>query len=125
MLNGYLTITIDKRAYLAHRLAWLYMTGEWPSDYIDHIDGVPAHNAWDNLREATQTQQNANTRLRKNNTSGYRGVKWHKGCQKWNANIQVNGKSRYLGLFDSKEDAYAAYAVAAKAAFGDYFTAQT
>jgi hypothetical protein len=125
MQLGYITISIDKQAYLAHRLAWLYMTGAWPSQYIDHINGEPSDNAWNNLREATQTQQNANMRLRKDNTSGYRGVKWNKNRQKWHATIQKDGKARHLGAFESKEDAYAVYASAAKVAFGEYFTAQT
>lgn len=122
--TAYIAIRIDRRDYLAHRLAWLYMTGEWPISYIDHINRVPGDNRWENLRAASQTQQNANMGIRKDNTSGYRGVKWDKKRGKWSANIQVNGKQKHLGAFDDKQTAYASYVNAAHAAFGKFFVAQ-
>jgi hypothetical protein len=118
--NGYVCLCVDYVDYLAHRLAWFYMTGSWPKQYIDHANGNPSDNRWSNLREATQTQQNANTRKRKDNTSGVKGVKWHSKCHKWNANICVNGVQKSLGLFDDIDSAARAYASAAKSAFGDF-----
>ena len=118
--KGYLLIKIDLRMYKAHRLAWLYMTGAWPEDKIDHIDLDKANNRFVNLREATDSQNEANKRMLRNNTSGYRGVSWHKRDKKWIAQIWVAGKKRHLGYSDCPAAAHFAYIVAADMAFGEF-----
>ena len=113
---GYIIISINKRFYYAHRLAWLLVHGEWPERFIDHKNGVPGDNRIENLRLATDRQNLANRRLNQNNTSGHKGVWWHRKCKKWAA--EVAGKK--LGLFVTKEDAAAAYASQAKGLFGEF-----
>lgn len=106
--RGYLRICIDGKVYLAHRLAWLYMTGEWPKGQIDHIKHVRHDNRWVNLREATHQENQKNQTRRKDNTSGVCGVVWHKPSGKWQSQISVNDKSMYLGIFIDKFEAICA-----------------
>lgn len=112
---GYIVIGIDGKCYYAHRLAWLYMTGEWPRQ-VDHNDTIKRNNRWSNLRIATHQQNVLNAKKAENNTSGYKGVSWHKAAGKWSAQIYLNGKSRYLGLFTDPEKAHDAYMAAARKA---------
>lgn len=113
-------IDIDDVAYLAHRLAWLYVTGEWPKDKIDHRDTNASNNRFKNLREATQAENACNTRRRSDNTSGLKSVGWHKQCSKWRARITKDGKEFHLGLFNNIEEAAAAYANAASEIHGEF-----
>lgn len=117
---GYVHITISRRIYLGHRLAWFYMTGEWPSDEIDHKDLNKSNNAWSNLREATHAENLHNRRASKNNKSGYKGVWWHPKAGKWQAQICTNRTRTYLGLFSRAEDASAAYKAAAERLHGEF-----
>lgn len=105
----YLRLRIDGKSYFQHRCAWLYMTGEWPTNEVDHVNGQGLDNRWTNLREATKTENAWNTGIRSNNTSGFKGVSWSKDRQKWVATITVNGKFRRIGRFDTIEEARAAY----------------
>jgi hypothetical protein len=107
--NGYIYIRIDGIRYGAHRLAWLYETGDMPADVIDHIDGNPLNNAICNLREATQKQNLYNLKKSVKNTSGYKGVHFHKGTNKWRAVVTVDNKPKHLGLYLTPEDASVAY----------------
>lgn len=102
---GYICIGVAQTLHRAHRLAWLYMTGEWPKHEVDHIDGDPTNNSWANLRAATHAQNTRNTKLRSTNTSGFKGVYALKG--KFCARVMINGKSTYLGIFDTVEAANA------------------
>jgi hypothetical protein len=97
------------------------MTGEWPkkSD-VDHINGVKSDNRWCNLREATRAENTSNTQIRITNTSGYKGVGWHKHHKKWSAQIRVDGYLYYLGLFDTPEEAAAMFEGAAKMLRGEF-----
>jgi hypothetical protein len=79
-----------------------------------------ADNRWANLRMATRAQNKANTRPCAANTSGVKGVHWHKSAHKWRARIKVNGKRRHLGFFCTPESAAAAYAAAAEKYFGEF-----
>lgn len=119
--QGYWELKVDRRLYRAHRLAWFYMTGRWPAETVDHINCVRTDNRFENLREASLSQNNCNTPIRTDNTSGFKGVYWHKQNQKWIATIGHKKKVRYLGSFDTAERAHEAYCLAAVAAFGEYF----
>lgn len=108
--GGYLKISIDNRVYFAHRLAWLFMTGEWPTFEIDHINGVRTDNRWCNLRRTCREHNVQNIGgPRSDNTSGYLGVCWNTRRGKWVAQIKAFGKHHHLGYFPTPELAHAAY----------------
>jgi hypothetical protein len=105
---GYINLFVDGKLYRAHRIAWLYMTGKWPSEKIDHKNGVTDDNRWCNLREATNGENLQNMRkARKDNSTGFLGVYPCNG--RFRAAISVSGKKYHLGYHDNAEDAYAAY----------------
>ena len=106
--HGYLQITVQSRPYQAHRLAWLYMNGEWPKLNIDHINRNPSDNRLVNLRDVTQKQNQQNASKSSSNTSGHTGVYWNKQRSKWVAHIKHNYKRIYLGYFTDIEDAITA-----------------
>jgi HNH endonuclease len=116
---GYRRINVNGSRYRAHRLAWLYITGEWPAG-LDHVNGNRSDNRWCNLREATQSQNNANTPMREDNTSGFKGVSWNKHACKWDSRIHVNDRQLFLGLFATPERAFLEYCFAAWRHFGDF-----
>jgi hypothetical protein len=97
--EGYVKIMIKKRTYLAHRLIFLFHHGVLPR-YIDHINHVKSDNRVENLREATLSQNQMNTKKPSTNTSGYKCVTWNKRCQKWQAIIIKNRKTAFYGLYD-------------------------
>lgn len=97
--------------YKEHRLAWLWMTGEWPVDEIDHKNQDATDNRWTNLRQSTHQGNMRNLSLSKNNTSGYIGVSWEKRYSKWLAYARLDGKRKYLGMYDELERAAAAVRV--------------
>lgn len=91
-----------------------------PGEYVDHVDGNPLNNQRDNLRPSTKSQNAMNTGRRSQNTSGLRGVSWHKAKQKWRARIQVECKAIHLGYFDSLEEASTCHEAAREKHFGQY-----
>lgn len=117
---GYIQITVSNKRYTTHRLAFLYMTGKMPMENVDHINHIKDDNRWVNLRESTGTQNQANTLLRKNNTSGYKGVTRDQNKRQWRAYINKNKKYLNLGQFDCKHEAAAAYNTAAIEVFGEF-----
>ena len=118
--TGYIIIMVDKVNYPAHQLAWVYMKGEWPRYTIDHKNLNKADNKWENLREATRSQNKINGILYRNNTSGSKGVHWYAKKNKWTAHISKDGKKIHLGSFLTREEAAAAYARAAEKLFGEF-----
>jgi len=118
--EGYIAIIVNRKLYRAHRLAWLYMIGEWPGDQIDHVNGIRNDNRWINLREATISQNGANSNIRTDNTSGIKGVSWNREKEKWRVRINIDKKEMFLGYFDNIEDAKIAYKSAAIKHFGEY-----
>ena len=107
--RGYTVLSIHGKFMKAHRVGWAITYGEWPRYGIDHIDGNPANNSISNLREATQMQNALNTKAHKGGSSLYKGVCWHSMAGKWMAQARVNGRGKYIGLFENERDAAAAY----------------
>lgn len=118
--TGYHQLSINGIFRYAHRAAWLYTFGEWPAQQIDHINGVGSDNRISNLRLASHTENMRNTRKRADNTSGFKGVSHAKHAKRWRAKIQSHQKQRYLGCFDTPEEAHAAYCKAAAELYGEF-----
>lgn len=116
----YLKISLGGHQYLAHRLAWVWMVGEWPEQQIDHHDLDKMNNQWVNLRSADDSQQRWNQGLSRKNRSGVKGVHWCRTCEKWVASIGYRGKRSTIGRFPDKASAACAYAAEARRLFGDY-----
>lgn len=105
--NGYHSGKLFRRGYEAHRVIWLLAHRAWPEDQIDHINGDRSDNRLANLRAVTLAENVKNQRLRVTNNSGIMGVSWKASNGKWQARICVNGRDKYLGLFESLSDACA------------------
>lgn len=118
--SGYVEIGINGRRCTAGRLAWLYVTGEWPAAEVDHRDLDRANNRWSNLRAATRAQNAQNRRLPSTNTSGLRGAWWNKSAQKWESAITFERQRHHLGVFDTAEAAHVAYMAAAAERHGEF-----
>ena len=117
--TGYKGIKVYGKLYFAHRLAWLYVYGEWPSNFIDHINCIEGDNRIANLRLANNSQNQANSRKHK---IGFpKGVR--KRGNKYQARIRVNTVEKHLGYYDTIEQAQAAYCEAAQKEFGAYHRA--
>lgn len=97
--QGYVKITVLGKMCAAHRLAWLYVYGYWPTLQIDHINQIRSDNRIDNLRLVTCAQNHQNRRRNTRSASGFLGVTWHKRDKRWQAHIEVNGTAKHLGLF--------------------------
>jgi hypothetical protein len=119
--NGrpYWKVSVNSKTKYVHHLVFLMHHGFLPK-YIDHIDGDSTNNRIENLRAATQSQNAGNSVIRKNNTSGYKGVTYRKDTGKWQAAVMVNRKHIHLGSYVTKEDAYEAYKVGAAKYFGEF-----
>lgn len=113
---GHRQIRIDGRAYYAHRLAWLYVHGQWPDNQIDHCDVDPSNNTLSNLRKATNQQNRQNVRSKR--SDGRKGI--HCTGRKWQAAIRVGGKRIYLGHFNTPDEAAAAYSQAVAQHHGEF-----
>ena len=103
-INGYRTVYVDGRSYPEHHLVWLWHHGVIPKE-LDHENGNPSDNRIGNLRLSTRCENMWNQDARKNNTSGYKNVTWHKAANKWAAQIRYMGKRKHLGVFDDAKDA--------------------
>lgn len=110
--KGHRALSIDNKMYQAHRIVWLITYGVWPAGMLDHANGDRDDNRPCNLREATASQNTSNR-------SGVTGVTRHKGG-KFQAQIKVNRRSHYLGLFERREDALAAYREASIRLHGEF-----
>lgn len=107
--EGYRLVSVYNKTYKAHRLIWMYMTGSWPVGVIDHIDHNPDNNKFDNLRDCSHSDNSHNTFTRRRGKSSYRGVYLDSKSGKPTAMIRIKGKPKYLGTFDTEEEASAAY----------------
>ena len=110
--SGYRYIKINRKQFREHRLAWLYITGEFPPNEIDHINRIKNDNRFVNLRAATHSENAHNQGINCVNTSGYKGVYYHKRDKQWRAKIKLNNVSTYLGSFLTPEEASGAYLAA-------------
>lgn len=117
---NYRQIRVDGTYYLAHRLAWLYVHGEWPTADLDHINCIRNDNRIANLRLATRSQNRANARRPRHNSSGFKGVDFHKNKGKWRARVQKDNKVVHVGRFATAEQAHEAYAAMANELFGEF-----
>jgi hypothetical protein len=118
--NGYIQILLQTRLHLAHRLAYLWMTGEWPDGEIDHRDGNRANNAWNNLRPASSSQQRMNATRRADNTSGFKGVCWEPRRGYWYFEIRAGGKRQIFPNYATAEEAHKARTEAARRLHGTF-----
>ena len=98
-VHGYWRISLFNKRWLAHRLAFLYMTGSFPKDEVDHLNHRSDDNRWCNLREVSHQENGKNQKLRRTNKSGFTGV-LHDG-HRWRAEITVDGKGKFLGYYDT------------------------
>lgn len=89
--NGYLCGQFDGNILQAHRVAWCIYNSEWPNDQIDHINGIKSDNRISNLRESSNAENNSNREMLSNNTSGFKGVSWHKASSSWRVSVRGNG----------------------------------
>ena len=112
--QGYNIVNLHGVTYYVHRVGWYLHTNSQPPEFIDHINRVKTDNYFSNLREATRSQNQHNTGIQCNNSSGYKGVYWKKGINKWVARIMLNNVSMHLGCFSTPEEAYEVYVSASK-----------
>jgi HNH endonuclease/AP2 domain len=118
---GYVQIKIGGKNYQGHRLAWFYVHGVWPEHEIRHVNDNRQDNRIANLKEITGLQIVLSHPLRRDNTSGYKGVTFCRTTGRWQAILFANGKRAHLGRFDTKEEAYKAYCEAGRKRYGDDF----
>lgn len=114
--GGYRVTSFNGREYGVHQLVWLWWHGRAARGHIDHINLDRADNRIENLRECSPSENMANRRKQANNSSGLKGVSYHKAAGKWRATIKL----RHLGLFETPEAAHAAYCAAAADEFGEF-----
>lgn len=110
--KNYLYISVNGASYSAHRLAWMYVTGAWPKDQIDHRDGDRANNAFTNLRECGNAENSQNRGIRSDNASGFVGVTWDRKRKAWRSQIKKSGRNYFLGWFATPSAASEAYLLA-------------
>ncbi|MCY4470300.1 MAG: HNH endonuclease [Thiotrichales bacterium] len=118
--RSYRHIRIHGKLYLAHRLAWLYVTGEWPEGLLDHEDNEGTENPWTNLRLASYSQNIGNSKRRRTNKVGLKGVVPSKTPGNYCAYVHINGATLYLGTFNCPHEAHRAYCAAARSVFGRF-----
>lgn len=118
--SGRIQIMIGGIQHKAQNLAWALMTGEWPTELVDHKNRNCADNRWCNLRAATDLQNRANSSVRCTSRSGIKGVRWHPSSRKWWARIRRDGREQSLGYFHSADEAGAAYRAAARDIYGEF-----
>jgi hypothetical protein len=116
---GYVQVGISYQLWLGHRVAWKMHYGTEPPEELDHINGNRLDNRVSNLRAATRSENNANSVLRADNTTGLKGVS-RRNAASYTAQIGREGKSRYLGSFPTADAAHQAYLSEARSVFGPF-----
>jgi hypothetical protein len=122
--DGYITIGIDGKRYQAHRVAWLLHEGHWPDGNPEHENQIKSDNRWVNIKDLApnQSANGGNQGLRRNNSSGLKGVSWAKRERKWEVHIEIRSRGIGLGYFDDPREAGLHYDAAAKLAWGLRFS---
>lgn len=118
--SGYRTLCIRGKTFFMHRVIYLWMTGSYPDNSLDHINGVKDDNRWCNLRPCVQAQNMANMKIRKNNKTGYKGVVKRPNQEKYRARVCLGRNRINLGDFNTPEEAHEAYKAAAVKYFGEF-----
>ena len=120
-------ITVDGKSklFLRSHIVYYKTYGEWPTQTLDHIDGDTLNDHIENLQLCSHAENLRKQRMHKDNSSGYKGVTWHKRDRKWRAQIRVDSKVKHLGYFDDKHDAARAYNEAARKYFGKFASLNT
>lgn len=119
-IKGYRCGILVNKRYYEHRLIWFYHYGFWPTEQIDHINGIKNDNRIENLRQATRSQNMFNTKSHKNSTSKYKGVGWNKKAKAWQVRYHTQGKTIWLGYHDTEEAAAQAYRDATETIHQEY-----
>lgn len=117
---GYKRIRIDKRDYMAHRLAFLYMTGEFPKDQVDHINRIRTDNRFCNLRNASNAQNQWNKSKLRNNSTGFKGIHFANRERRFVAKVNVENKTICIGYFKELKCAVEAYENFVRKAHGEF-----
>lgn len=119
----YDSVAVDGETVLAHRVIWAIEYGVWPDHLIDHADGIKKNNRLSNLRAATTQQNRWNSRHKKPNLLGFKGV--GKQWDKYRAAIKINGRTRHLGVYDTPEEAHEVWCLAADLLHGEFASHQS
>ena len=122
-LKGYRLIFVNGTSHKAHRLAWLYVYGEWPSMALDHINCIRDDNRIANLRQVTPQQNQFNRLPRSDSKSGLKGVAWAKDRGAWLACTRVDGRHKHIGTYATPEQAHQAYCDFVQPMHGEFFRA--
>jgi hypothetical protein len=118
--HGYRIIGLFGVKYRAARLAFLYMTGEWPKIEADHINRCKLDDRWENLRDVSKSVNMINRGVQSNNASGSRGVHWDNSRQKWNVQVKKDSVNHFIGRYNTYEEAVAARDSAAAELHGEF-----
>lgn len=110
LCNGYRVMNVDNQQYYEHILAFVYMTGNFPEEEVDHINRKKNDNRWENLRISNRSANNINKSVRKDSSSGIKGVKFDPKREKWEVRIQAKKIRKFVGYFPTKEEAIKARA---------------
>lgn len=120
--DGYRYIGLAGGSFAAHRLAWYFVSGEWPQQHIDHINGDRHDNRAENIRLATHAENLRNSKTPRSNTSGFKGVS--PSGRRWVSKISHEGRQRHLGTFATPEEAHEVYDLAAQLLHGRFYRQQ-